>query len=88
MSDSAGPSFTAEQVATAANALRRAAGFDPEEFPQAQVVGMLSDEIRQLRDRGVRDDEIARIIAAVGVPIDASVIESSYVDTSEMPRER
>ncbi len=88
MSESESASFTAEQVAAAANALRRAAGLDPERFPQGQVVGMLSDEIRRLREDGVGDAEIARIVAAVGVPIDAATITSSYVETSQMQRGR
>lgn len=46
----------------AQNALRASAGLKPELFPIPEFVGMISDEIEQLRRQGKSDDEIADII--------------------------
>jgi hypothetical protein len=53
------PTYTADQVARAARELRDAAGAPQERFTAAQVVSMLSDEIRLLRERGFSDERIA-----------------------------
>jgi hypothetical protein len=53
------PTYTADQVATAARELRQAAGADEERFTAAQVVSMLGEEIRLLRERGFTDAQIS-----------------------------
>ena len=80
--------YTAAQAAAAATALRRAAGLEPERFPQGQFVGMISDEIRTLRERGFDDAKIAGVLAESGVPLDAATIGRLYMDTSQIKRER
>ena len=54
--------YTADQVATAARELREAAGADEESFTGAQVISMLDDEIRLLRERGFTDERIAGLL--------------------------
>jgi hypothetical protein len=86
MDDATG--FTAQQAATAADALRRATGAEPERFPLPQFVAMLSDEIRDLRERGIGDEEISELLRDAGVTIAAPDITRYYVDTSNLKRER
>lgn len=53
------PTYTADQVARAARELREAAGASQQRFTAPQVVAMLSDEVRLLRERGFDDQRIA-----------------------------
>ncbi len=53
-----------EDALQAQGALRAAAGLKPEEFPMPAFVGMISDEIEQLRKMGRNDQEIADLISA------------------------
>ena len=46
----------------ALDALRSAAGLEPEEFPIQAFVGMISDEVEALRNRGKSDAEIVALI--------------------------
>jgi hypothetical protein len=55
------------QVATAADELRQAAGADTERFPLHQVISMLSDEIRLLRERGFSDQRIADLFTGFDI---------------------
>ena len=48
----------------AQGALRKNAGLEPETFTVPDFVGMISDEIEQLRKLGRGDEEIAGIITA------------------------
>ncbi len=61
--------YTADQVARAARELRQAAGTDEEQFSTEQVVSMLGDEIRLLRERGFNDERIAGFFSAFDIDI-------------------
>lgn len=54
--------FTGKQAADAQTALRKALGLAPEQFPLPAFVGMVSDEIEQLRKQGHTDEQIALVI--------------------------
>ena len=69
--------YTADQVALAARELREAAGAAQERFTSAQVVSMLSDEVRLLRERGFSDDRIADLF--IGFDIEVTPEEISRV---------
>jgi hypothetical protein len=69
--------YTAEQVARAARELRDAAGAGEERFTTEQVVSMLGDEVRLLRERGFSDDRIADLFSAFEIPVTASEIAGS-----------
>jgi len=62
MIDDAGD-FTAEQAAAATGALREALGLPPQRFGTEQFVGMISDEIEQLRAAGRSDGDISRLLS-------------------------
>ena len=71
--------FTAEQAATANTALRAALGLPPERFGLEQFVGMMSDEIEQLRAAGRTDAEIADLLRdQVGVEVPPEAITRFY----------
>jgi len=63
--------YSVEQVATAARELRQAAGAEEERFPVSQVVSMLEDEVRLLRERGFTDERIAALFAGFDIAVDA-----------------
>jgi hypothetical protein len=78
------PTFTGQQAATAQTALRKALGLDPEQFPVSAFIGMVSDEIEQLRIQGKTDDEIAVLIEqAVGVTLPSETITRFYASPEE-----
>ena len=54
--------YSLEEAVKAQKALRTLAGLGPEEFPVQAFVGMISDEIEQLRAMGRTDEEIAGVI--------------------------
>ena len=54
--------YPVEEAIKAQKSLREAAGLGPEQFPVEAFVGMISDEIENLRNRGKSDEEIASII--------------------------
>ena len=73
------PTFTGLQAATAQTALRSALGLEPELFPVQAFIGMISDEIEQLRSDGRTNDEIANLISdATGTSVSADVIGEFY----------
>lgn len=73
------PVFTVDQVAACSTALRTALGLPPEHFPLARFVGMISDEIEQLRSNRWSDAEIASLVAeSTGSAITAEHIEAHY----------
>ena len=73
------PMFTGQQAADAQTALRQALGLPPEQFPVEAFVGMVSDEIEQLRARGDSDETIAALIGKVtGVTLSADTIALFY----------
>ena len=59
--------YTGDQVATAARELREAAGGEPEAFSTEQVLSMLGDEIRMLRERGFTDEHIAGLLSGFDI---------------------
>ncbi len=76
------PTYTADQVAVAARELRQAAGSDEERFTGSQVVSMLGDEIRLLRERGFNDARIADLLTG----FDICVSSEDVARHSERPR--
>ncbi len=79
--------FTLEQAMRGMAALRVAAGLPEERFGTEQLLGMLSDEIRGLRERGSSDESIAELLQAkAGLDLDAATIKKYYVDTSAYPK--
>ena len=74
--------YTADQVAVAARELRQAAGSDEQRFTGSQVVGMLSDEIRLLRERGFNDARIADLLTGFDIRVSAQDVARH----SERPR--
>ena len=71
------PTYTADQVARAARELREAAGASQERFTSAQIVNMLADEVRLLRERGFSDERIDDLFT--GFDINVSPDEISRV---------
>ena len=71
--------FTGSQAATAQTALREALGLPPENFPVEAFIGMISDEIEQLRAAGKNDAAIATLVSnATGQSVDAETITRFY----------
>jgi hypothetical protein len=68
------PTYTADQVARAARDLRDAAGAPQERFTAPQVISMLSDEIRLLRERGFSDERIAELFSGFDIQTSADEI--------------
>ena len=66
--------YTADQVATAARELRQAAGADEQRFSTQQVVSMLSDEVRMLRERGFTDERIADLLSGFDIDVTSEEI--------------
>ncbi len=69
--------FPIEEALRAQTAMRDAAGLGAEMFPVEAFVGMVSDEIEQLRARGMSDQDIATLVAS------NSKIEISAADIAE-----
>jgi hypothetical protein len=71
--------FTGTQATTAQTALRKALGLSPENFPVQAFIGMISDEIEQLRAAGQDDAAIAALVSeATGQTVDAETIARFY----------
>jgi hypothetical protein len=78
--------YTADQIATAARELREAAGdnavrelrevegTNEKRFTGAQVIAMLDDEIRILRERGFTDERIAELFNGFDIEVTAQQI--------------
>ncbi len=76
--------YPVEEAIRAQKALREAAGLGPEQFPIQAFVGMISDEVDQLRQLGKSDDEIASLIEAnSSIRITASEIAKNYASAEE-----
>lgn len=75
------------QALAAQRALRVALGLPDETFPIAAFIGMLSDEIEQLRAAGKGDAQIAAMIQdSSGAPIDADTIARFYAPPDQRRR--
>lgn len=66
--------YTVDQVARVAIELRQAAGTEEQRFSGEQVIGMLSEEIRLLRERGFTDDQIADLLSGFDIDVTAKDI--------------
>lgn len=76
--------YPVEQALQAQKALRDAAGLGPEMFPIQAFVGMISDEIEQLRSQGKTDEDIAAMIAASSdIEITAAEIAENYASPDD-----
>ena len=72
--------FTAEQAVRTQVALREALGLEPEQFRLSAFVGMISDEIEQLRKAGRSDVEIAQLVSrAGGAEVSVDDLQAFYV---------
>ncbi len=71
--------FTLKQAIQAQQALRAAAGLEPELFPVEAFVGMISDEVEALRKAGMTDDQIVQTIEQNGgIAITSEELSSNY----------
>jgi hypothetical protein len=61
--------YTIEQIALAARELREAAGADEVKFTAVQVIDMLDDKIRILRERGFTDEQIADLFKGFEIEV-------------------
>ena len=65
-------------MAAANTAMRVAAGKPPEHFTLGRVLGMLAEEVADLRAAGWPDTEIAALIRdATGEPVDAAMLAAA-----------
>jgi hypothetical protein len=67
--------YTAYDVAKIAGELRDAAGTEQESFSREQVVSMLGDEVRLLRERGFTDERIAGLFSGFDVEVNATELD-------------
>lgn len=80
----ANKTYPLEEALKAQSALRTLAGLGPEQFPVQAFVGMISDEIEQLRNQGKTDSEIATVIEANSkIRITAADIADNYASPEE-----
>lgn len=71
--------YPVEEAVRAQQALRCAAGLGPEMFPVEAFVGMISDEVEQLRSQGMSDEDIADLIQSNSdIEITAQDIANNY----------
>ena len=71
--------FTLEQAISAQRELRATLGLGEEAFPLPAFIGMISDEIQQMRDAGHSDAEVIGIIArTTGKSISAEDLARFY----------
>lgn len=76
--------YPLDEALRAQKALREAADLGPEQFPVQAFVGMISDEIEELRKRGRSDEEIASLIETnSSIKITASEIAENYASPDD-----
>ncbi len=81
--------YALEEAIKAQQALRSSAGLEPELFPIQAFVGMVSDEVEALRNRGKSDEEIASVIRnSSAIAITADEIAQFYASPDERHRTR
>lgn len=86
-SEPADETFTAEEAVVAQRDLRHAIGLKSEQFSLPAFVGMISDEIEQLRSAGRDDQYIANTIReAIGRDVSAKDIATYYATPDERRR--
>ena len=77
------PSFNADEATRTQKAMREAIGLGPEQFPMPAFVGMVSDEIEQLRAKGKTDADIAALIASTSGKLVTAEHITRYYATPE-----
>lgn len=71
--------YPLEEALKAQKALRDAAGLGPEQFPLEAFVGMISDEVQALREKGWSDERIAETISqSSAIRITAQELQTNY----------
>jgi hypothetical protein len=71
--------YSAGQAAAANTVLRTALNLPAQQFTTEQFVGMISDEIQQLRAAGRSDDDISNLLQSkAGISVTAEEIERYY----------
>ncbi len=76
--------YPVEEAVRAQKALRDLAQLGPEMFPIQAFVGMISDEIEELRKRGHADEDIAQIIRKnSAIDITGEEIASHYASPEQ-----
>jgi hypothetical protein len=76
--------YPLKEALRAQKALREAAGLAEEMFPIQAFVGMISDEVEVLRQRGLNDQQIADLIEANSeIRISAAEITDNYASSAE-----
>lgn len=70
--------FSLEQAMRAQALLRREAGLPAQDFSTGELVGMLSDEIEQLRALHRSDCDISALLADHGICVSASDVARYY----------
>jgi hypothetical protein len=81
--------YPLSEALKAQQALRTAGELGPEMFPLEAFVGMVSDEIQSLRERGRSDDEIAALIRANSqIEISPDEIARFYATAEERHQNR
>lgn len=79
-----GEMISLEEAIKAQKALRRAAELGEEQFPVQAFVGMISDEIEALRERGMSDGEIAALIHEHStIEVTADELAKHYASSAE-----
>jgi hypothetical protein len=72
--------LTVDQAVRAQRALRESLGLADETFPLPAFIGMISDEIQQMREAGRSDTQMIDIIAkATGTRLDPADLQRFYV---------
>lgn len=74
--------YTADQVARAARELREAAGAAQQRYTTPEVIAMLADEVRLLRERGFNDQRIAEFFSNFDIQVSAEEI-ARYAQPSQ-----
>ena len=81
--------FTIEQALAAQRAMRESLGLGEEVFPVPAFIGMVSDEIQQMREAGKQDREIAALIeTATGKKISLDEIARFYAPPEQRTRHK
>jgi hypothetical protein len=79
MSGTSDLTFSGREAVEAQTALREALGLALECFPEKAFIGMISDEIEQLRARGQDDAAITKLVSDVtGKLIDPAILTANY----------
>jgi hypothetical protein len=73
--------YSADQVVTAARELRQAAGAEEEFFTGEQVIAMLDEEVRILRERGFTDERIADLFSGFDIDVTTAQIAAHTPST-------